>query len=53
MNKKEQLTYTAPLTGVEDTATTNEDSVHEALQTTWNTEQIIELNHCEETEDQQ
>jgi hypothetical protein len=53
LTKKEKISYTAPLTGVEEQSTSIEGSVHDALQTTWNTEQIIELNNCEQTEDEQ
>ncbi|WP_161784654.1 hypothetical protein [Halalkalibacter okhensis] len=53
MPKKEKFNYTAPLTGVEEQVESTEGSVHDALQTTWNTEQIIELNHCDQTKDEQ
>ncbi len=50
MTKKEKISYTAPLTGVEEFSNElNADSVHDALQSTWDTKQI----HCEQEEDKQ
>ncbi|GAE28347.1 hypothetical protein JCM9140_4567 [Halalkalibacter wakoensis JCM 9140] len=51
MNKKEKISYTAPLTGVEEQNESAETSVHDALQTTWDTEQIIKLEQCEQAEE--
>jgi hypothetical protein len=53
MKEKENLSYTAPLTGVEELSQDMSiDSVHDALQKTWETEtDHNEQKHCEQPED--
>ncbi|MFC0559399.1 hypothetical protein [Halalkalibacter alkalisediminis] len=53
MKKNEEISYTEPLAGVEEFAEKmSEDSVHDALQTTWETEtEMDEQINCEQAED--
>ncbi|ARK31982.1 hypothetical protein [Halalkalibacter krulwichiae] len=54
MKKKENIQYTGPLTGVEEefAQDVSIDSVHDALQGTWNTENNEQKNCAQELDTQ-